>query len=324
MQDNLLYYGKLPSFGDFVRYNAYGREIKLFDQWLQEGLYLSKKNLSPNEHKSFKHSPVYYFFLSFKESGNHLTGIMKPSLDKVGRKYPFIVAMVINESGFPQDTLKFLPIQFRNFYHRIYSLIKELVSVTTLDELRRQAIELETPFSMDEVAYQKYHSLVNTTSTMAYFKSLWDNDTEDRKYTFLHNIVRMGKYLREVDPGIIDFGYRFPLQSESYDAFIVGSYWLQLFSRFISGRTVHPFIFWDAKNMFLFFRQPAPVVYSFMMKPDLISDVIYRMDSDGGQEVIDHRHSPQVLNILNTNNITLEQFLETVEKYIDESSDISN
>jgi len=312
MHDKLIYYGKLPAFGDFVRYNASGPEIKLFDQWIQEALYFNRKRLHPEIEKAFEISPAYCFFLSFKDSENYLTGLMKPSRDKVGRRYPFIVAKLINDSDIYPDPEIFLPVQFKTFYKYTYSFIEKLNTVKTPDELRQQTIRFAPEISHDEEAYRQYHSILQTTSTKEFFPKLWNADAGNKKHIFLKNVVSMGEYLRERDPGIIDFGFRFPLQSESYDAFIVGSYWLQLLGLFINNRTVFPFIFWDTTNMFLFLRQPPPVVYSCMIKTDLRSDVVYIMDSDGEQGYNEQNISPQIFNMLNTDTITLDRFLQMV------------
>jgi len=50
------FFGKLPGFTDFIKYNAAGKEILSIDNWLQEGLALVKlkyKNDWKNYYNNF-------------------------------------------------------------------------------------------------------------------------------------------------------------------------------------------------------------------------------------------------------------------------------
>jgi len=88
------YFGKLPIRGDFIQRNLSTDFIDMWDQWLQTVISASQKTLNDQWLNTYLVSPIWRFFLSL-ESGEHYTGIMLPSVDKVGRYFPFTIAMRI-------------------------------------------------------------------------------------------------------------------------------------------------------------------------------------------------------------------------------------
>ncbi|GEM_PF-3364619 len=314
MQTTLLYYGKLPAFGDFVRYNASLPEIQWFDQWIQEGLYISQKRLNPAGKLIYASSPVYNFLLSFQDTETFVTGLMKPSNDKVGRKFPFIVALRIPDSILRPDYKPLLPVMYRSFYTEAYSFAEAGSSGTTSEDLQERAAYMKESVMLDEIAYRRYCTTLRNTSAVDFLTDIWDTDNGNEKNLFMNNIISMGKYIREHDPDKIDFGFRFPLDAKSHDAHTVASYWIQLFYSYFNKRSFHPFIFWDTSNMFYFTRQPSPGTLTCMIQPDRRGQEIYVMDSDGVHGDNEHNTTGQLAGILTGNKITLDRLLEAVGK----------
>ena len=75
------YFGKLPGFGDFVRYNAGGGEVRIFEQWIQEGLYFSQKQYAQEWNSLYPDSPTHCFMFAPPEGALCLLGILKASRD---------------------------------------------------------------------------------------------------------------------------------------------------------------------------------------------------------------------------------------------------
>jgi len=144
-------YGKLPMHGDFVHRNLPAEFIKTWDEWLQLYVASSKEQMGDEWLDIYLTSPIWRFVLS---SGvidqQHWAGIMLPSVDQVGRYYPFSIIM-------PLDP-KLNPFEFISFHTRWFE---------DIEELALQA--LEEQFSIDDLV-DKVNN-INVEFTLSYIKT---------------------------------------------------------------------------------------------------------------------------------------------------------
>lgn len=119
-------YGKLPMHGDFVSRNLPAAFIKTWDEWLQLYIASSKEQMGDEWLDIYLTSPIWRFVLS---SGvidqQHWAGIMLPSVDQVGRYYPFSIVM-------PLDP-ELNPFEFITSHNHWFDEIEEL-ALQALDE----------------------------------------------------------------------------------------------------------------------------------------------------------------------------------------------
>lgn len=99
--NQLGYYGKTPHRGDFVRFNLPQSFVKVWDDWLQHVI-VSGEQKHDDWALRYKSAPAYRFVLSSGIAGNDVwIGLLQPSQDKVGRRFPFCLAMSLAESTLP-------------------------------------------------------------------------------------------------------------------------------------------------------------------------------------------------------------------------------
>jgi len=84
------YYGKLPLRGDFIQRNLDPEFIQHWDQWLQNVIGTSRDTLGEQWLNYYLVSPIWHFYLH-NEAGEIYYGVMLPSVDKVGRYFPFSI-----------------------------------------------------------------------------------------------------------------------------------------------------------------------------------------------------------------------------------------
>jgi len=87
-------YGKLPTHGDFIQRNLSSGFVAPWDAWLQHYVAASKERIGEEWLDIYLTSPIWRFALSpgvVDEQG--WAGIMMPSVDLVGRYFPFTVAV---------------------------------------------------------------------------------------------------------------------------------------------------------------------------------------------------------------------------------------
>lgn len=83
------FYGKIPSLGDFVTRSLPRDQISVVDEWMQEGLF-ALRSISETWLDSYLVSPVWQFVLpAGMWSAAPLCGLLMPSVDRVGRYFPF-------------------------------------------------------------------------------------------------------------------------------------------------------------------------------------------------------------------------------------------
>ena len=86
-------YGKIPSLGDFVTRRLPRGFIAPWETWMQEAIANGREQLGDFWLENYLTSPLWRFALSPGICGEQgWAGVMMPSVDRVGRYYPFTLA----------------------------------------------------------------------------------------------------------------------------------------------------------------------------------------------------------------------------------------
>ncbi|MDC9813496.1 MULTISPECIES: type VI secretion system-associated protein TagF [Rhizobium] len=91
--DRIGFFGKLPSHGDFVSMGL-GRNLQsALDAWLQAGLQAAQQELGGDWERRFRFMPAWRFIVERGLWGPAtVAGVLLPSLDRVGRSFPLVIA----------------------------------------------------------------------------------------------------------------------------------------------------------------------------------------------------------------------------------------
>ena len=102
-------YGKLPTHGDFIQRNLPVAFITEWDKWLQHFVAGAKEKIGADWLDIYLTSPIWRFVFSHGVIDNsHWAGILMPSVDQVGRYYPFTIAKRLPDNINP---LEFIALQ---------------------------------------------------------------------------------------------------------------------------------------------------------------------------------------------------------------------
>jgi type VI secretion system protein ImpM len=86
------WYGKIPSLGDFASRRLPPEFVARWDAWLQAVIAASREQLGASWLDAYLRSPVWRFLLFPGICGTATwTGVLMPSVDKVGRYFPLTV-----------------------------------------------------------------------------------------------------------------------------------------------------------------------------------------------------------------------------------------
>ncbi len=95
-------HGKLPALGDFVTRGLGGGALERWDGWLQQLVSASRAGLGPDWQAAWLRMPAWHFALAASVlAGEPFAGVLIPSVDKVGRSYPFSVLSPVRPGGVP-------------------------------------------------------------------------------------------------------------------------------------------------------------------------------------------------------------------------------
>jgi type VI secretion system protein ImpM len=123
------FHGKLPSRGDFLTRGLPRGFVEPWDEWLQKGIAASRESLGDDWLAIYLESPVWRFALSEGACGaDPLAGLFLPSVDKVGRCFPFTVA-----ERMPPATSPFLALGFGRWLDEIENRARAALDEAGLD-----------------------------------------------------------------------------------------------------------------------------------------------------------------------------------------------
>lgn len=126
-------FGKLPMHGDFVHRNLSTAFISCWDEWMQHYIAGSKEQIGDDWLDIYLTSPIWRFVFSpGVVDENHWAGILMPSVDQVGRYYPFSVMLKLPAEINP---LEYISLQ-NDWYENIEELsLQALDGEFDIDEL---------------------------------------------------------------------------------------------------------------------------------------------------------------------------------------------
>jgi type VI secretion system protein ImpM len=100
------FFGKLPAHGDFIYRGLPSQFIQVWDEWLQGFVGCSQEQLGESWLDIYLTSPIWRFAFSDGVIDQHQwAGIVLPSVDRVGRYFPFSIASKVPATENPLDVI---------------------------------------------------------------------------------------------------------------------------------------------------------------------------------------------------------------------------
>ena len=162
----LVYFGKLPARGDFIRARAHIAETNAIDQWVSQALAISE-NLFSDASDSLIDSPPTnnIAFLNFSHvdtvSNEIITGVLLPSHDSSHRNYPLIGFGVLHLDK-PKSWMNYLPVKSLTLWNETYEVLSVAKSKT--DSAEVMAGLNDGQLTVNKNASTHYYDFINTTT----------------------------------------------------------------------------------------------------------------------------------------------------------------
>jgi len=146
------FYGKLPTYGDFIQKRLPQDFVNPWHQWLQSGMLAARQHEPENWLSFYLNCPPWYFVLGAGVCGSlPVAGVTIPSVDKVGRYFNFTMATIL-----PDETE---PSSFVAARHQWLADIKDLALDILDEDMDQQGIEESITAQSLELSYNPgYHA----------------------------------------------------------------------------------------------------------------------------------------------------------------------
>ncbi len=273
------YFGKLPVFNDFIKYNAGNNEILVLDKWLQEGIILAKQKLKSVWKTVYKNSLPLRFFYPFAGIDKFISGIIFPGSDKSDRDFPFIIFFIFKKDIIDNVPFYLLPLQFNNELNSFESIYNEVNVNTSLENLNEHINRLSSSFP-EETLIEKYQIFIDDLTQSDFWERIFDLNKE-KKYRLINNIfhpdiknsrvaLRLNFYSDDRD-NVFDICFLLNILAVSKNEFFL------------------PAIFWtkdiDNNNcLYIFPSKPNPSNYLDIIFSSEDSDRMFKLEEESPRE----------------------------------------
>ncbi len=314
-----LCFGKLPQFGDFIRYNAAGAELKLLDDWLQTGMAGIRQRLDASWETQYRQAPAYHFLYAPGGGTGFLVGVLMFSRDKSERKYPFLISLQMSRQHFDTRYKQLIPIVFGNFLNQADALLPRIQEVSGSSEIIHMMQNLSPAIDYRE-ALRQYQYYVNRTTVEAFFRQSLGSFSDPRKYLLFKNLLDGLLPLRSRDLSRVTLGFRFPLGiAPGKERFSQVCFWLDVAMQVLRHPAgIFPTLFWShgrdeaPEYLFLFFSPPPSGALASLISVDLDADAIFKLEADRLNRMAAARQElPEpYASLLDSSAISLNAFLQ--------------
>jgi type VI secretion system protein ImpM len=304
------YYGKLPLSSEFIRCQAAGAEIDELDQWLREGMYHAKSNLGSSWSTDFSQTDSWGFLYLPRDQGRFLSGLLRPSRDKAGREFPFLVYLLLEREDF-HEMPWCAPMHFKDFFEQSHRLLSDVSAESDLNRLqfRLQAL---APVERSETSSveTRYHAELLRHRMRDHWADLFGEFDNARKYQVLQSFLHRGLGLNSSTQR--HWQAKLPLLSLSKEETYDLPYWIDLASR-ASGHEPDAGILlwnrWSSKvkpSLFASLGCATPELVLYLIHPERWQNGL----SDAGESGEQLTEAGRAL--LDDGEVTLEAFLYQV------------
>lgn len=154
-------FGKLPAHGDFLCRDLDANFVEVWDTWLQGFVGGTQEQLGENWLDTYLTSPIWRFaFSDGVVDENVWAGVVLPSVDRVGRYFPFSIVRRVNSSLSPAEIIANRIDWFEAMEEiALQSLDGELLIEEIVEEINTVELDVTT-------AYDKLNSMGGIMGTV--------------------------------------------------------------------------------------------------------------------------------------------------------------
>ena len=323
---NSLYYqvscfGKLPRFGDYVRFNSGGAEVRAFELWIQEGLYYAQKHFDREWNEVYRSSPDYQFLFNPDGADRFLLGAFRPSQDRSDRKYPFVITLRIGKDATGgSDVFAYFPVMLSGFLEQTTPALEQADQALTPKDLAAETERLyETVEGDPEAALSEFKDFLQSTSLGEFLAQVLGSSDDPRRFRLLKNLSEILLPMRGKPLQGLTLGLRFPLgRNRDLSPHKAVCFWILAATRMLGDPPLSPSAFWENRAtgeerfLFLYLRPPVSKNMIQLVRPGEENDTVCHLEEEGqdiSPETALSGLSPELQTRIPDGQLSLSDFL---------------
>lgn len=313
----VLYFGKLPSRGDFVRSAHHAAVIQSLDQWQAQTM--ERLSADPRWKLVYDQSPAVQFAILGLRSQVGLAGHWMASQDASGRRFPFVTAGVFDVAD-QLDVIQHGPLVLARLWARLEQVARVAHAATDLAHAQASLTapiegELKTGSARRELLdFLETHTVASLEQMLA---------ASGARISVRQTLLALGILLQPVmaqGAGKLHKGLRLPLVADGGLRWPVACFWLSLivgfFKRvdaelalFVTTHGTHP------ELILCFQGASAPSLCSVIDPEALLRDTVEVTQAEWVDDCLDDDYGLRKLsNYLRDPALSLAQALRTFEE----------
>jgi type VI secretion system ImpM family protein len=236
-------FGKLPALGDFVRTPSPSDEMIAFEAWLTRAMETAEARPGTAFKDGFASAAPHAFLWSGaidKKVRGLLAGVVAPSHDAVGRRFPIVVGAPLPPSLLAA-TPHAAPLVLHDFFHQAAAAAARAARTRSQAEFHAQITSIGAPtFDGSAAALTKYGDWAKAQRASDVWSSLFGADAERASRYALYLLVEATAAYRGQETPPLSLGVRVPLGS---DVRTTAAMWIDLVRHAAGWKTTVPTLF---------------------------------------------------------------------------------
>lgn len=246
-------FGKIPRMGDFVRIRANAEPTASFQSWIEQGMAYGEGKRGVGWASAYNRGSIFAFMYRMPRtklapgmSPAVLTGIVKPSNDSVGRKFPLVVfAPVLERTICAAPHL--MPLALGDFLERATDVVLEAEHLGSAAELEARVQRVPPPmFDQAAATTREYESWTRMTYVPNAWNAIYGPATAEagsaRPLHAIHTIIEALAPFRGQESPATPLSVRLPLGVGGGAA---AAFWIDIVRRIALWRSTVPTCFWS-------------------------------------------------------------------------------
>lgn len=161
--------------------------MQALDAWVQQGLVRVRQQQGRGEEEAG--SGTTCFFIDLPNAPHALAGALRPSRDRVGRTYPFLVAVEIEKREVDGRRIPSWPVRYAQFYEAAVTVVDEAVDGHLADaDLAPRLATLRRLYDSAAFPVDYGHRFRQATASSLWART-WGDPEDGRKYVLLKNLT---------------------------------------------------------------------------------------------------------------------------------------
>lgn len=310
------FFGKLPAYPDFVRKNAGGPLARALDNWVQEGV--AQMNVQGDEgwKERFDAGSGKNFLYHTDDPSRILVGVLMPSRDQGGRRYPF--SLFANAgSGRNGQHVHLLPEAYAVFLQAATRLLADPArAVGELNSGKAAGLATVLPQNLYDFD-RRYKQYIELKKMADFWSETIGGPVEPTKYLLMRNLLSTLAPLRGKDVRKFELCLALPVSATFAARGFQIAVYLAMCRRML-GQPVNSLVgFWDTAptvgrtRLYLFFRPPGPRYLFSLFDPASAGEVIWDMATIGADQAAEIRGKlpAEIVALLDNADLSIETFL---------------